>query len=485
MDPSQQHDSKVEDEIRNRNRKAAGIDPENDPAQTNTNPGYQGEGKEPEGQNTGSDSSQGQENEGNQQGQQQGNQKQGVDNDQNNSQNNSSSSSDQSSDSDGPSYDDVVDHILETQYDGDPEKRSEAKAVANLAVQNFDGDVKKASKSYRELFKDKMNIQEELKGYKNVVQNNPVLKSLMEQARQRGGQLDNETIRSVINGNNQSGTATSADQPNQQARSDDGATDLPDEEKIRLRDISENDLVEQGYLDQGDLDQTTGMDRREMILDARMQYAQDRLPDVIANRTEKKREQKQQEKRNKEIKDENRARLQESLRRASNKFNIDFQDNPEHRQLYEQVMRKATMIPDLDSDGEYVAHDAVERAVQKVFSDHGVPLEQSRIPEGQNDQQQGQGDGQVRAGPEGGPRQTTVDLDEQNRQMAYRRVLGEAESYSSQNAGDRGKPQGDQNQQNENSLDRRVREGVRNRVKSERDTSRMISGQRQYDKSKS
>lgn len=356
-------------------------------------------------------------------------------------------------------YDAVVSKVLAEEFDGDESKMDEAKGVANLAIKTFGGDPIKAAKSYKNLF-------DQAHSLKTVVKQNPFIDKLIKEASQ-GKTIDENYVKSVL------GTATSADQPSsndkpkaQDQLSDDDLDDFdPDK-------LTADQLMDSGVLDKTKYETATSIDKRDMLEKAKVRYAYKVLPSKIAERTVKLTKQKaddatKQERINK-AKESNTTRLRNSQRDFITKHNVDFENNPEHAKLYEEIFNKAVRLPDIDDDsGMLVADDAFERAAKHVFQKNGITLEQPDI---------------TKKPDENNKTPDTTKLTTSSEDI-MRRILTGANSFKGNKASP---PQKSPERKTEtgNDLNSQVKERVSQELSRNRSNTKMISGLRRTDRTK-
>lgn len=355
-------------------------------------------------------------------------------------------------------YDAVVSKVLAEEFDGDESKMDEAKGVANLAIKTFGGDPIKAAKSYKSLF-------DQAHSLKTVVKQNPFIDKLIKEASQ-GKTIDENYVKSVL------GTATSADEPssNDKPKKQEQLTD-DDLDDFDPDTITSDDLIQSGVLDKTKYETATSIDKRDMLEKAKLRYAYKVLPKKLAERTvklAKKQEQEQtQQERIKKAKEANTTRLRNSQRDFITKHNVDFEQNPEHAKLYEEIFNKATRLPDIDDDsGMLIAEDAFERAAQHVFSKNGITLEQPDITKSDE-----------------GTKKPDATRLTTNSEDIMRRILTGANSFKG-NASKTQKPTQQREKPTGNDLNSQVSERVNDELNRSRSTTKMISGLRRTDRTR-
>lgn len=367
---------------------------------------------------------------------------------------------DTTDDGDEPTmYEAVVSKVLNEQFDGDESQLEEAKKVANVAIKTFDGDVIKAAKSYKSAVDQ--NLQ-----FKQLIKKNPFIERLIQEAQEKGEIIDENYVKSLM------GTATSnADQPTKQP-SDTTTDQLPDDLSAqKLMKMSADELVEAGVLDKTRYQAETPAGKQEMVQQARLDYAFTVAPEKIAERAVKLTQEKQQEatkkQRIEQAKTENQRRLNANKQQVVQKYNVDFEGNPQHAQLWDQVQQKAYKIPDLDDDSDMlVAEDAVEQAVKHVFAKNNVPLEPVASPNVDNDSEE--------------PTKRQPNLNQFNRE-AYERILKDTKSFKGKSSQSK-QPKPDDT--DDGSLDSEVQKRVNMNVQQNFRNSHLISGARSADRKK-
>jgi hypothetical protein len=266
-------------------------------------------------------------------------------------------------------YDAILDKVITEEFGGDVTKRDEAKAIANLAIKTFQGDPIRAAKSYKNLFDQTHQL-------KSVVKSNPMLAKMLEEAEQ-GKAIDENYVKSLL------GTATSADEPAKNTKTSSGEQ-LDDDDDFDLDSLSADELTEAGVLNKSQYDSLTGVDKRDALEKARIRYGYKVLPDKIAERsarlTEKKQAERTKAQKIEDAKDENRKRLNQDYKNVLSTYDVDFDNNPEHKRLLEEIQEKAYRIGDIDDDsGLLVSPNAVEQATRHVFSKNGISLDKVQI----------------------------------------------------------------------------------------------------------
>ncbi len=354
-------------------------------------------------------------------------------------------------------YEAIVSKVITDEFGGDESKIDEAKGIANLAIKTFGGDPIKAAKSYKNLF-------DQAHSMKTVVKKNPFIEKLITEASQ-GKTIDENYVKSVL------GTATSADEPTdnkkqtKQDQLDDINIDDFDPDKV-----SADDLIESGVLDKTKYDTATSIDKRDMLEKARLRYAYKVLPVKIAERSAKLSKEKEAELTKQEqinrAKETNKTRILNSQRDFVTKYNVDFDGNPEHVKLYDEIFNKAVRLPDIDDDsGMLIAENSFEQAAKHVFQKHGVELGQPAItPEKQKE-----------TDPVKKVTSNTADI--------MRRILTGTNGFKG-TASKRQQQQ--QRQQNTgNDLNSRVNDRINTELNRGYSTTKMISGIRKTDRKKS
>lgn len=363
--------------------------------------------------------------------------------------------SDNDNDEDQPDekelFDKVVNKVLQDEYDGDKSRIKEAKAVANMAVKTFDGDPVKAAKSYRNLYRKNSELQ-------NTIKRSPFLEKLYNAA-QNGENVDENYVKQLV------GTATSnnAEQPDPSKGQSEEHNELTDD--FDVDSITVEEMLESGSLDKTKYENSDPVDRKTMVEKARIRHAYKVLPDKMAERTvklsEKKQQQVKQEEKRQQAIDTNKSRISKNLEEVMTKYDVDFEGNPEHAQLWEEVKQKMYKVPDLsDNTNMLVAENAAEVAVKHVFNENNVSLNKVNIPD-----------------TDDSPDHKIENTSSQTNAM--QRILQDTTGFK----GIKSKQRRSNNQGNPgNSLDDQVNERVEQNLNRGRKTSKMISGQRIKDR---
>lgn len=351
-------------------------------------------------------------------------------------------------------YDSVVAKALKDHFDGDESKIGEARKLANVAIKTFDGDAVKAAKSYKQLWDQ----NHELKG---VISKNKFIENLINDAKQ-GKTVDENYVKELL------GTATPADQPTKTTKKVSDEDELDDD--FDLDTLSADDLIKADILDKTKYEAATSVDRRDMIEKARIRYGYKVLPQKMAERTlqlsEKKKKEADKQAEIKTATNTNKNRLNKDLVRVSTKYDLDFDENPVHAQLWEEVNQVAWKIPDLaDGSNRLVAENAVEQAVQHVFTKHGINLPDSAVK------------------PEKPANKETHKVDRMTSGSdAMRRILSSTEGFkgvaTQRKGGEKPKNKG-------NSLNDQVNNAVEQNLQRNFGNTHMISGIRKTDNKKS
>lgn len=356
-------------------------------------------------------------------------------------------------------FNSVVDKIVVEEFDGDESKRDEAKGIANLAIKTFSGDPVKAAKSYKSLVDQNLSI-------KNLIKQNPFLDKLIKEANE-GNTIDENFIKSLL------GTATSnADQPDKSKKGNESEDQLIDIENFDIDSIGVDELVKSGVLDKSKYDAANNIDKDMMVEKARINYGVRVLPGKIAEQTlkvtEKKGKEKTENERRQKALETNRERLKKSYKDLITKYDVDFEGNPEHEALWEEIYTKASRVPDISDDsGLLVSEDAIERAAKVVFDKHGV--EMVKIA-GVDDETSKKPDS-----PHKMLRNHNVDV--------MKRILSGTNSFSGKAAGKQ--PVADRKPTDEkDTLSSKVNERVNSQIQRNLQTSQMISGVRKADNSR-
>lgn len=353
----------------------------------------------------------------------------------------------------------TVDKIVMDEFDGDDSKRDQAKGIANLAIKTFSGDPVKAAKSYKHLFDQSHTM-------KSVIKKNPFIEKLITEASQ-GKPVDENYVKNLL------GTATSADEPAKK-NTDDSKDKLED---VDLDDfdpdkLTEDQLIESGALDKTKYDAATSIDKRDMLEKARIRYSYKVLPVKMAEKSAKLTQKKLQDQTKQEqidtAKSTNKERLLNSQREFVTKYNVDFEGNPEHAELFEEIYNKAVRIPDIDDDSGYlVAEDAFEHVAERLFKQRGIELEKADISDDDPD--------------EGGD--PVEKATKSNSADIMRRILSGANGFSG--AASKRQHKQERKEKSENNLDSKVNERVTDALNRSYTTTKMISGVRKTDRTKS
>lgn len=352
----------------------------------------------------------------------------------------------------------TVDKILNDELEGDETKRSQAKAIANLAIKTFNGDPVKAAKSYKNLF-------DQSHAFKTTVRKNPFIEKLINEASQ-GKTVDENYVKNLL------GTATSnADEPTKKNTdtSPDKLTgaELDDFDPDKL---TPEELYESGSLDKDKYENASSIDKRDMLEKAKIRHSYKVLPAKMAERSVELAQKKVQEKTEKEkiatAKATNKDRLLSSQRDFVTKFNVDFDANPEHANLYEEIYNKAVRIPDIDDDsGMLVSDDAFEKAAQHVFKQKGISLEPAKVTTTDDSDN---GDDPIKS-----IKSSSADI--------MRRILGESNGFK----GSASKRQKQERKENTGTdFNSRVSNRVDEHMNRSYNTTKMISGVRKTDRKK-
>ena len=353
-------------------------------------------------------------------------------------------------------YDAVVQKVINQEFDGDESRLEEAKAIANVAVKTFNGDPIKAAKSYRNLFKD-------VSQQKQLITNNPFLEKLINEAKQ-GKTIDENYAKSLL------GTATSADNPPTKPDSD--PHKQLDDEDFDPDSITKDQLIEAGIITQQQYDNADPVDRKDMVEKARIKYSYRILPEKMAERAAKLSQKKKQEAELEDKKDKaistNKKRLNSGVEKVVTKYDVDFEGNPVHAQLWDEIKQKAYKIPDLEDDSNMlIADDAIERATRHVFQKHGVPLESVAKD--------------VDTDPENETTPHKVNRMQSGTTDAMMRILSDVEGF--QGVASKKKSKGEP-EDTDNTVSSRVNQKVNETLSRGRTTAHMISGARKTDRKK-
>lgn len=386
-------------------------------------------------------------------------QKKNVDN---NSKKPDNNSDDLSNLSESDLFDATVSKIITEEFDGDESKRDAAKGIANLAIKTFSGDPLKAAKSYKSLF-------DQTHQMKSIVKKNPFIEKLVNEASQ-GKQIDENYIKEML------GTATSnADQPTTKNTSQNvDKLDPADIDDFDPDKFTVEEMVESGSLDKDKYESASSIDKRDMLEKAKLRHGYKILPAKMAEKSVTLAQKKSQEKTRQEqissAKEANKERLRNSQREFITKFDVDFDGNPEHAELFEEIYNKAVRLPDIDDDsGMLIADDAFERAAQHVFKQKGLNLQKADIPDN-ND-----------------PDQKTKDPIERvtsNSADIMRRILSGTNGFSGK-ASKRQQQEQRQEQSSGNDFNSQVNSRVNDALNRNYQNTKMISGIRKTDRTKS
>lgn len=356
-------------------------------------------------------------------------------------------------------FDAVVTKIVNEEFDGDNSKIEEAKKIANVAIKTFDGDPIKAAKSYKHLADQNLQL-------KQLFKQNPFIERLIKEAQEKGQTIDENYVKSLL------GTATSkeADQPTKP--DGDKTTDqLPDDLNAKtFMNMSADQLIEAGVLDKTRYQAETPAGKQNMVHEARLNYAFQVAPSKIAEKAVKLTEEKQTEaakkKRIENAKNENKRRLDANKDEVVRKYNVDFENNPHHAALWDEIQQVAYKIPDLEDDSNMlVAKDAAEQAVRHVFSKHNIPLEPTVSPNVDPDN----------------PTETKKTTLNSFNQEAYERILGDVKGFKGKGSK---QPASPEKGEDDGSLDSEVQKKVNNNIQRSYRNSHLISGSRNTDRRK-
>lgn len=359
-------------------------------------------------------------------------------------------------------HDAAVQRAIDELYDGDESKRDEAERIVNVAAKTFDGDPLKAAKSYK-------NLADQHLRDKELRKKNPFIDRLISDA-QKGQTIDENYVAELL------GTATSkADQPtnkDKEAKVD----QLEDEyDASKLMNMSAEDLIEEGLLDKTKYEAQTPAAKQDMLQQARLNYAMNVVPVKMAKKAAQLTKEEQKKQKQQEIRDNaastNQQRLNQNLTEVVKKYNVDFENNPEHMQLFDEVQKKAYKIPDLDDDNDLlVAENAVEQAVKHVFGKHNIPLKQTNVSADTPETDDTKSDHKT-------------PMNNVNNMSAYERILRGSQGFKGK-SGQSKKPSNREEEENPNTLDARVNQRVNNAINRNYTNSHLISGARKKDRQK-
>lgn len=270
-------------------------------------------------------------------------------------------------------YDALVQDILAKEYDGDTTMLAEARSVANLTLDTFQGDPIKAAKSYLNLNKQSQLSRSQLQKLKNT---NPFLTNLLEEA-EKGTVIDENYVRGRLGSSNQPAQPKAPD-ANQLATQDDLHIDMS---KLTVDDLSTKQSANgRPFLDRNEYDKATNITRQEMLAQARINYVAEEVPNRIVKRTqalsEKAETEREQKSKVQKAVAENQKRIDTGLERMLTKYrNIDFDNDPKQATLVEEINRAiASNLDYTDPERMLYAEDAMDRAISTVFAKHGIDL---------------------------------------------------------------------------------------------------------------
>lgn len=358
-------------------------------------------------------------------------------------------------------FDATVSKIITDEFDGDESKRDAAKSIANVAIKTFNGDPIKAAKSYKSLFDQTHQI-------KSLIKNNPFIDKLVNEAR-NGKQVDENYAKELL------GTATSnADEPIKK-----NTTQSVDElSQAEIDDfdpdaLTVDELVESGSLDKTKYEAASSIDKRDMLEKAKIRHSYKVLPQKMAERSVQLAQKKSQEKTRQEKLDNakatNKERLQNNIRDFVTKYDVDFDNNPEHAQLYEDIYKKAVRLPDIDDEsGMLIAEDAFERAAKHVFSRNGIELGQASVTTNDGED----------------PSEDPIDRVTSNSADIMRRILSGANGFNGKASSNHKVQRKSEDENAGDDLNSRVNNRISEQLNRSYQTTKMISGVRKVDRQK-
>lgn len=296
-----------------------------------------------------------------------------LDNDQNNSyikdKDEDSNEDEQSSDEQQPDEEGVVDEstdketleeyekVLKDTFGGDPRK----------AVKSW----KESQKNYTKLRKEKKEKEEQIKYINNLVEKNPMLGDIIKTAAKKGD-LSKDDLQNFLN----EGQQEPSGKPNN--TSSESKLDIVDE-GFDLNDIDESTLAESGYIDQDRKEQLSSSEWSSLKRRARLKYAENELPDRIAEKAYQKfqqqideaQEKQKQKQRQEKIQQKNAERYEQGMERVVDEFDLDFAGNEEHEQLLDEIEQVAVNIRD-PQDDSVIHPNAMYLATLQVMEDKGM-----------------------------------------------------------------------------------------------------------------
>lgn len=257
----------------------------------------------------------------------------------------------------------------------DKETLDEYEKVLN---DTFGGDPKKAVKSWKEsqknytkLRKEKKEKEEQIKYINNLVEQNPMLGDIIKTAAEKGN-LSKEDLQNFLS----EGQQEPSGKPNQ--TSSKSKLDVVDE-GFELDDIDESTLAEAGYLDQSRKDMLSSSEWSNLKRRAKLQYAEDKLPQRLASKAYEQfqrqideAEQKQkQKKRQEQVQQKNAERYEKGMERVVDEFDLDFAGNEEHEAMLDEIESVAVNIRDPQDDA-MIHPNAMYLATLQVMEDKGM-----------------------------------------------------------------------------------------------------------------
>lgn len=252
---------------------------------------------------------------------------------------------------------DEYEKVLKDTFGGDPRK----------AVKSW----KESQKNYTKLRKEKKEKEEQIKYINNLVEQNPMLGDIIKTAAEKGN-LSKDDLQNFLS----EGQQEPSGKP--KTSSSESKLDIVDE-GFELDDIDESTLAEAGYLDQSRKDMLSSSEWSNLKRRAKLQYAEDKLPQRLASKAyeqfqrqiDEAKEKQKQEKRRERVQQKNAERYEQGMERVVDEFDLDFAGNEEHEELLDEIESVAVNIRDPQDDA-MIHPNAMYLATLQVMEDKGM-----------------------------------------------------------------------------------------------------------------
>lgn len=257
----------------------------------------------------------------------------------------------------------------------------------------FDGDGKKAVKSWRESTKEYTKLRQQMKEQTQalseldkILQKNPVLEDFIKEARQKG-ELSRDDLQNFLQSDRKP-------QGKSDTSSNESKLGIVDDESD-ITNIDEQTLAEEGLLDLSKKDLMSESEWDLSRRQAAIKYAESKLPDRISNEALKRFEQQiedkkvqeekaKQEKQNKQI---NSERYQQGIDRVVDEFGLDFAGNEEHRRKLDEIEKRAAYMRD-NQNPNVIRPNAIYLATLELIDEGELDVKRSDVDQKANEAKQ-------------------------------------------------------------------------------------------------